>query len=56
MAVPGVDVDGGEVDAVEHHLPGIRAVEPGEDADQRGLSGAVLPHDGDVLALAGWSC
>ena len=52
MAVPGLDVDGGEVDAVEHHLPGVRAVEPGEDPDQGGLACAVLPHDRDVLALA----
>ena len=43
--------DAGDVPAVEQHLARSRAVERGEDVQQRGLAGAGLAHDGDVFAL-----
>ena len=52
VPVPGGDVDGGEIHAVEQYLSGVRAVEACEDADQRGLARTVFPYDGDVLAPA----
>ena len=41
----------GEILSVEQHAPRRRAVERGEDVQQRRLAAARFAHDGDVLAL-----
>ena len=42
---------GGDVLAVEDHLPAGGRVEPREQAEQRAFSAARRPHDGGKLAL-----
>ena len=44
-------VDGDEFLAVEHESAGVRGVDPGQQLHQRRLSGAVLPHECEDLAV-----
>ena len=40
-----------DVHAVDQHVPGAWRIEPGNQAEQRGLSAAGRPDDGDKLSV-----
>src|SRR3546814_17037234 len=44
------DLPAGDVAAVDHHPPGKRRLEAGNEAEQRGLAGPARPQQGQALA------
>src|SRR5258705_4619815 len=50
MTRDGSAVEGRDVDAVDRHAAGVRSQQPAENAQQRGLAGAVRTDERDELA------